>query len=172
MSSLDGDRQITDRVRRLEDWFEISNLIASHPPTVDTGAKSFAASVWVEDGVFDRELGTRHGREAIADSMASPGVAAAIHSGLAHFSGLPHVAIRGDIAVAISYLQLLGPDVDRDAVEVPNHGTSKGYRVHRVVANRWELVRTPEGWRIKRRTIRLIDGTEPARELLRGALVQ
>ena len=56
------------------------------------------------------------------------------------------------------------------AVEVPNHGASKGFRIHRVGANRWELVRTSEGWKIQRRTLRPLDGTEPARELLRSAL--
>jgi hypothetical protein len=38
------------------------------------------------------------------------------------------------------------------------------------VTNRWELVRTSTGWKIKRRTIRLVDGSEPSREILRGAL--
>ena len=39
-----------------------------------------------------------------------------------------------------------------------------------VGANRWELVRTMAGWKIRRRTLRPLDGTEPARELLRNAL--
>jgi len=39
-----------------------------------------------------------------------------------------------------------------------------------MTANRWELVRTASGWKIKRRTLRPLDGSEPARELLRGAL--
>jgi hypothetical protein len=55
-------------------------------------------------------------------------------------------------------------------VEVPNHGASRGYHIHRVVTNRWELVRTAAGWKIKRRSLRLVDGSEPAREILRGAL--
>ena len=55
-------------------------------------------------------------------------------------------------------------------MEVPNHGGSRGYHIHRVVANRWDLVRTPTGWKIKRRTLRLIDGSEPAREILRTSL--
>jgi hypothetical protein len=55
-------------------------------------------------------------------------------------------------------------------VEVPNHGDSRGYHIHRVVTNRWELVRSKPGWKIKRRTLRLVDGTPPSRELLRGAL--
>jgi hypothetical protein len=48
---------------------------------------------------------------------------------------------------------------------------TKGFRIHRVGVNRWELVRTNAGWKIKRRTLRPLDGTEPARELLRRALI-
>ena len=36
--------------------------------------------------------------------------------------------------------------------------------------NTFNLVRTDSGWKIKRRTLRPLDGSEPARELLRGAL--
>jgi hypothetical protein len=39
-----------------------------------------------------------------------------------------------------------------------------------MTANRWELVRTAEGWKFKHRTLRQLDGSEPARKLLRGAL--
>jgi hypothetical protein len=53
---------------------------------------------------------------------------------------------------------------------VPNHGVSNGFRIHRVAANRWELVRTADGWKIKRRTVRTIDGSDEPREILRGAL--
>jgi len=53
---------------------------------------------------------------------------------------------------------------------VPNHGASRGYHIHRVVTNRWELKRTAAGWKIKRRTIRLVDGSDGSREILRGAL--
>jgi len=31
-------------------------------------------------------------------------------------------------------------------------------------------VRTRSGWKIKRRTLRLVDGSEPAREPLRGVM--
>ena len=47
---------------------------------------------------------------------------AAIAGGLAHFTGLPHVAIDGDTAVVTSYLQILVPQTQGDPVEVPNHG--------------------------------------------------
>ena len=51
------------RVRLIEDRLEIYNLIASHPPIADTGAGDYTASVWTEDGVFDRRGGAAQ-REA------------------------------------------------------------------------------------------------------------
>ena len=69
-----------------------------------------------------------------------------------------------------SYLQILTPHPTAAPHEVPNHGVSNGFRIHRVAANRWELERTAGGWKIRRRTVRTIDGSEPPREILRGAL--
>ena len=78
--------------------------------------------------------------------------------------------VEGDRAVAISYLQILVPDRVGPVFEVPNHGSSRGFHVHRVSANRWEFVRTEEGWKISRRTLRPLDGTGPARDILKSAL--
>jgi hypothetical protein len=170
----EGNRSETleERLRRVEDRLEIYNLIASHPPSADTGAGAYTASVWAEDGVFDRgaEFARPTGREAIAGGSSNPEHHRAIEQGIAHFAGLPYVRITGDTAFAISYLQILVPDHVGPVFEVPNHGSSRGFHVHRVSANRWEFVRTDEGWKIKRRTLRSLDGTLPAREILRGAL--
>ena len=65
---------------------------------------------------------------------------------------------------------MLYPDVAGEERELPNHGTSRGYRVHRVVANRWELARTPEGWKIKSRKLRPLDSSQPGRDILAAAL--
>jgi len=169
---MPADRSLEDRLRAVEDRLEIYNLIASHPPTADTAGRDHIAASWVEDGVFDRgeDLSSPRGRDVIADHVLSPAHQAAIAGGLAHFTSLPHVAIDGDSAIVTSYLQILVPQTQGDAVEVPNHGSSKGFRVHRMTANRWELVRTAAGWKIKRRTLRQLDGSEPARRLLRGAI--
>ena len=163
---------LEQRIRAIEDRLEIYNLIASHPPSADTGGSEHIASCWVEDGMFDRgeNLSSARGRQALAAQVRSPEHQAAIAGGLAHFTGLPHVTIDGDTAVVTSYLQILVPQTQGDAVDVPNHGSSKGFRVHRMTANRWELVRTREGWKIKHRSLRQLDGTEPARKILRGAL--
>jgi hypothetical protein len=100
----------------------------------------------------------------------TPAHQAAIAGGLAHFAGLPRIELDGDRAVVVSYLQILTPHPTAEPHEVPNHGVSTGFRIHRVAANRWELERTPAGWKIRRRTVRTIDGSEPPREILRGAL--
>jgi hypothetical protein len=159
------------RIRAVEDRLEIYNLIAGHPPSADTGAAAYAEAVYAEDGVFDRGPGLSGavGNKAIAMSLESPGHQAAVAGGLAHFTGLPHVTLYGDRAVVISYLQILTPNKSGAVVEVPNHGASRGYHIHRVVANRWDLVRTASGWKIERRTLRLVDGSEPSRDILRGA---
>jgi SnoaL-like domain len=166
------NRSLERRMRAIEDRLEIYNLIAGHPPSADTGADYYAAAVYAEDGEFDRGAGLTGGagNRAIAAMLTSPAHQAAIAGGLAHFTGLPHVTINGDDAVVISYLQILTPNKSGEAIEVPNHGASRGYHIHRVVTNRWELHRTASGWKIKRRSIRLVDGSEPSREILRGAL--
>ena len=163
---------LEQRIRAIEDRLAIYNLIASHPPSADTGAAAYAEAVYTEDGVFDRgaELSGATGNRALGALLQSDGHRAAIAGGLAHFTGLPHVTLDGDSAIVISYLQILTPKKSGEVVEVPNHGASRGYHIHRVVTNRWDLVRTEAGWKIKRRTIRLVDGSEPSRDILRGAL--
>jgi hypothetical protein len=162
---------LEDRVRAVEDRLEILNLIASHPPSADTGADYFTRAVYVEDGELDLGRGKAiSGNDAIAAVTRTPAHQAAIAGGLAHFAGLPRIELDGDRAVVTSYLQILTPHPTAAPHEVPNHGVSTGFRVHRVASNRWELVRTAAGWKIRRRTVRTLDGSEPARDILRGAL--
>src|SRR5436189_2596559 len=97
-------KSLEDGIRAIEDRLEIYNLIASHPPSADTGGNEHIAASWVEDGVFDRgeNLSSPHGREHIANQVLSAEHQAAIDHGLAHFTSLPHVAIHGDRAVVAS----------------------------------------------------------------------
>ena len=74
--------------------------------------------------------------------VKTPGHQAAIAGGLAHFCGLPRIEIDGDTAMVTSYLQIITPHPTAEPHEVPNHGVSKGFRIHRVGSNRWDLVRT------------------------------
>ena len=86
--------------------------------------------------------------------------------GLAHFGNLPFIELDGDTGTVTSYIMLVTFDRNSDERELANHGTSKGHSIFRVVANRWTVVRTDEGWRIKLRKLFAMDGTPPARELL------
>ena len=170
-SSTAPSRTVEDRLRAIEDRLEILNLIASHPPSADSGADYFTRSVYTEDGIIDLGGGKgASGNQAIAAMVKEPGHQAAIAGGLAHFAGLPRIEIDGDTAVVTSYLQILTPHPTAAPHEVPNHGTSKGFRIHRVGANRWELKRVRDGWKVVRRTLRALDGTDDARALLRRAI--
>src|SRR6266581_1913323 len=93
---------VEDRLRAIEDRLEIYNLIASHPPSADTGADYYTRAIYTEDGSLD--LGgdkKATGNAAIAAIVTTPGHQAAIAGGLAHFAGLPHIALDGDEAVVI-----------------------------------------------------------------------
>jgi hypothetical protein len=169
---MTGSRSVEERLRAIEDRLEIYNVIASHPPSADTGGSDHISASWVDDGVFDRGEDATRGRSAIAEQVLSPAHQAAIAGGIAHFTGLPHVAISGDTAIVTSYLQVIVPQTQGDSVAVPNHGSAKGFRIHRMTANRWELLRTSQGWKIKQRTLRQLDGSEPARGILRQAIAK
>jgi SnoaL-like domain len=163
---------IEARLRAIEDYISIVNLIAQHPPSADTGAVRYTKGAWVEDGEFDRgsKLGAEKGREAIGALVAKSEHRDAIHAGMAHISGLPFVSIDGDRATVVHYLQIIVPEKQLDVIEVPNHGSGRGFRPFRVLASRWRLVRTPQGWKFKHRQVRLLDGQEGALELLATAL--
>lgn len=109
------------------------------------------------------------GNAAIAAVVKTPEHQGAIAAGLCHFAGLPRVELDGDTAAAISYLQVLTPNREAKPAELSGHGLSSGYRIHRLGANRWDLKRTENGWKVVRRAYRMLDGTEGAREMLREA---
>ena len=162
---------LEDRLRAVEDMLAIYHLIASHPPAADTGTDRYYRDAFTTNGEIDLGGGKgATGNEAIAAIVTTPEHQAAIAGGLCHFAGLPRVELNGDTAVATSYLQIITPDRQAPPREVPGHGTSTGFRIHRVGANRWELKRMKDGWKVVRRTLRPLDGTDDARALLRRAI--
>jgi hypothetical protein len=72
---------------------------------------------------------------------------------------------------------VLGPvaiELDGDRATAIGHSvvfrhTGAGFEAYRVAANRWELARTIEGWKVTRRDNALLDGSDAARALLSGA---
>ena len=164
---------LEDRLRAVEDTIAIYHLIASHPPAADTGSDSYYRDAFMPDGVIDLGGGkAANGNEAIAAVVKTPEHQAAIAGGLCHFTGLPRVELDGDTAMATSYLQIITPHKGAPPMELAGHGTSTGFRIHRVGANRWELKRTEHGWKVVRRTLRPLDGSDGAGELLRQAVAK
>lgn len=159
------------RLQAVEDRLAIYDLLATHPLSADTGERDLVEAIYSDDVVFDRgrDLDGARGRDAMAQLVDRPEHHAAIAGGLTHFGNLPLVDVDGDTAVAISYLALITPDHEGHPRELANHGVSEGYRIHRVLANRWTLDRGPDGWRITSRTLLPTDGSGPALELLRAA---
>lgn len=165
------DDSLEDRVRAVEDKLAIFHLIASHPPAADTGTDRYYRDAFVADGEMDLGGGKgARGNATIGALVKTPEHQAAIAGGLCHFAGLPRVEVDGDSAVAISYLQIITPDRQAAPREVPGHGSTTGFRIHRVGANRWELRRGKDGWKVVRRTLRPLDGTDDAQALLRTAI--
>ncbi len=141
------------RLRALEDEQEITRLVASYGPLVDAGEAERVAALWTEDGVYDVDewfMGSRAEIDAMVRSEAHQGL---IGRGCSHFLGPAHVVVDGDRAVAVCESVLL----------VRHEGRT---HVARIGANRFELVRTADGWRTTRRTTRGLDGSPEARALL------
>jgi SnoaL-like domain len=155
---------LEQRLRAVEDRFAIHQLIMSYPLAVDTRSLDYVTEVWTEDGVFDRGAGDPHkhsgdfdgayGKTNIMNEVGSPQLQASREAGLAHIMTAPHITVDGDEAAATNYTVLVV-------------GKGDDCRVRRPSANRWDLVRVDGKWLIKRRTLRLIDGSNGSRELFR-----
>ncbi|MGW4714216.1 nuclear transport factor 2 family protein [Nocardia sp. NPDC004260] len=149
--------QLEQRVLRLEDELEVTRLIASYGPFVDTGAADAVAALWTEDGEYEVEGWHMRSRADVHAMVSSDAHRSLIAAGCSHFLGPAHVVIDGDSAVAVCESLLVR---HQDGV----------FRVWRAGANRFELRRTPHGWQIVRRTTRALDGTPEAHRLLRATI--
>jgi uncharacterized protein (TIGR02246 family) len=145
--------RLEQRLQRLEDELAITRLVSSYGPLVDAGKAEAVAGLWTEDGTYDVEgwsMTSRADIRAMVESDAHQGL---IGGGCSHFLGPAHVVVDGDEAVAVCESLLVR---HRDG----------GYSVRRAGANRFELRRGPDGWRIAHRTTRALDGSAEARGLL------
>lgn len=150
----DRMRALEERIALLEDRLAIAGLMASYGPAVDSGSAEAAAELWTADGSYDAGIVHFRSAEEIERMVRTEPHTGFIASGAAHLSTPPRIEIDGDTAVSYCYQQVMLRDVESDA-----------FRAWRVSANRWEWQRTSEGWKVKRRVNRLLDGGEEARAL-------
>lgn len=160
MSEADRIAALERRVAQLEDQLGVLQVTSAYGPLVDAGLAEEVAALWEPDGTYDYDTDARplRGREAIAAMVRSDAHQRFIHEGCGHVVGPPTIHVDGDEATATCYSLLVRRDVD-----------GSGYRVARLSANRWELRRGEHGWRVTRRTNRLLDGRDEGRELLGGS---
>jgi hypothetical protein len=92
----------------------------------------------------------------------------AIQFGMTHLAMLPHITLNGDSAVATGYLLIVMPDSAASHVKLPGKGVSSGFSIYQLTVNRWQLVRTAEGWKVAQRTVRPITSTNARNILVRA----
>lgn len=140
------------RLRALEDRAEIAELIAQYGPAVDRGDAEAVRGLWAENGeyVFDDTVLDYAGIATLVDLDTHREY---MRRGSAHVISAPTITLDGDIALAVTHSVVLIASGDV-------------WEPARVSANRWELVRTADGWRVQRRLNRLLDGAVAAQALL------
>ncbi|HEX3947740.1 MAG TPA: nuclear transport factor 2 family protein [Acidimicrobiales bacterium] len=162
-NEVDGLRRtvaaLAERLQAVEDLLAIQHTISRYGPAVDAGESDEVGQLWSEDGRYDAGVGAWTGREAIAGMVSGPMHQGFIHGGCGHVVSAPHITVDGDRAVALCHSQLLLRDQEAD-----------GFRVWRLTANRWELERTPDGWKVADRINRQLDGDDEARRLFGDAV--
>jgi hypothetical protein len=159
-------KTLEQRIQALEDHIEIMNFVIGYSTSVDSQSPDNRERFWLPDATVDMGQGPKP-YETMMQTLYSEHFKTAQAQGIGHFTGPPHIVINGDEAVATAYFQILAAD-DRP-FELAAHGPSKGFRVWRLTVNRWELKRTPKGWRVKNRTLRAFDNPA-SREVLRQTL--
>lgn len=139
-----------NRLRALEDREAIRDLIARYGPLADAGEAQAVAALFAEDGVYAvGGMGEARGRAEIAALIDGPVHRSLMAAGCAHVLGPVAITLDGDRATACGHSLVI-------------RAGEGGYELFRAAANRWELVRTADGWRISRRDNRLIDRGEAA----------
>lgn len=151
--------RLEGQLLRLQDHVAICQIIARYGPQADTadclerGMK--VGALWAEDGVYELAEGwAGQGPEGIARLLDNDVHRALVREGAAHIPSTPHVTIDGDQATAVNYSRVYKHE-------------NGAFTVWRVSVNVWTLTRTEDGWKVLRRTNRLLDGSDEARAILR-----
>jgi uncharacterized protein (TIGR02246 family) len=141
------------RLQALEDRAAIADLIARYGPLADAGDAAGVAALWTDDGVYAVDgFPEAYGHSAIAALIKGPVHRQLMARGCAHLLGPATITLAGGRATALCHSVVLAK-------------SGEDWAPVRVAANRWELARTPDGWRVVRRDNALLDGRERARAL-------
>lgn len=148
------------RLQAAEDHLEILNLLSRYGPLVDSGSGQAAAALWIEGGHYNHgmpggENAIKEARGDLAAMFESESHQCMVAGGVSHLTATPRIIIEGDVAEAIGYSYVIVRD-------------GESWAVWRAAVNYWSLLRTPEGWCIKERLNRAVDGSEESLMIMRG----
>jgi len=152
------NEELDRKLRRVTDELDLIGLVATIGPASDSVSTEVAVDLWTEDGIYEVPgIGCWTGREQLRGMFGSEQLRALSARGAAHVLSVPRIVITGDRAIGTCYSRLYVR-------------SSTGVDVSRVAANRFEFVRTNLGWRIRKRLVLAVDGSEKVRELLAQGL--
>lgn len=172
MNSYSYDKSITDRITAIEDRLAIYNLIASHPPIIDSLDMVRMKEMFSCEGILDR--GYDFEKSKIHDTPDTPDerlVSAINDSSLLHLNTQPFfVSLKDNSAIVISYVAAVVSEPFSPPFLVPMHGESCGYRLFRITSNRWDLSKENGKWKILKRTLLSLGKGGDGRSLLSETL--
>lgn len=147
------------RLHAAEDELAIMRLLASYGPLVDSGQSEAAAAMWIDSGLYDYSGGAvATAPDGLVAAYEGPEHQGLIADGCSHLTAPPRITLQGDRAEALAYSYVARR---RDGE----------WFLYRAAINHWHLVRTDDaafgGWRIERRTNRLLEGTEDSYAVMR-----
>lgn len=152
------------RLVAAEDYLEITRLLMSYGPLVDSGSSEPAADLWVEGGGYNFSGGLSGGTrltapEQLVAMYETAGHKELVSTGVSHLTAMPRITVTGDTAEALGYSFVVLKEGER-------------WYIWRAAINHWTLVRTADGWRIKERFNRGLDGSADSHETMRRVLGQ
>ncbi|HEY4333020.1 MAG TPA: nuclear transport factor 2 family protein [Ilumatobacteraceae bacterium] len=135
---MDATADLERRLKRLEDLQEITQLLVDYGELLDLRDLDGFAALWAEDAEFVMSTGrSAMGRAAIREMLAA--VMARSPAAAMHIETNPRIHLDGDAATStIMYA----------AAFTQSDGLA---RVTMLGHHHDDLVRTPDGWKIKRR---------------------
>lgn len=159
MSTEDRLAALEARLKKAEDHLEILNLISAYGPLADSCSVDEVTAQWINGG------GYNYGKpDGGAVRLAAPeelrhvweqqGHVELTRTGSAHMAATPKISVKGDEADAVGYSLVIKREGDR-------------WFVWRAAINHWALVRTADGWRVKEKFNRTLDGSDESHEVMK-----
>jgi hypothetical protein len=162
MTTEDRLAALEARLQKAEDHLEILNLLMSYGPLADSCSVDEAAAQWIDGGGYNYgKPGGGTVRLAAPNELRQvweqQGHVELTTTGSAHMSAAPKITVHGNAADAVGYSLVIKREGDR-------------WFVWRAAINHWNLVRTPEGWRVQEKFNRTIDGSDESHEVMKRIL--